>query len=143
MSAETERGLLYVDASALVKLILPEAESAALVEELSTGTRLISSILCAVETRRALLLAGSDEDLATRAEEILDTVTLVGMTEAISRAAGTLRPPRLRTLDAVHLATALSFGKELEALVAYDRRLCEAARFAALEVRAPGSETIG
>ena len=66
-------------------------------------------------------------------------VTLVGITEPIRQAAGTLRPALLRTLDAIHLATALSFGAELEAFIAYDRRLAQAALAAGLAVRAPGA----
>ena len=136
MSAE-ERGALYLDASALVKLVLPEAESAALVAALASGLELITSTVGAIETRRALLAAGDDGELADAAEEVLGAVTLVGITEPIRRAAGTLRPAALRTLDAIHLATALSFGSELEAFVAYDRRLAEAALAAGLDVRAP------
>jgi len=138
MSAETRRAL-YLDASALVKLVLPEAESAALVASLADGPELITSTVGAIETRRALLAAGDDEELADAAEEVLGAVTLVGITEPIRRTAGTLRPAGLRTLDAIHLATALSFGAELEAFVAYDRRLAAAAVVAGLEVRAPGT----
>lgn len=138
MSAETRRAL-YLDASALVKLVLPEAESAALVASLADGPELITSTVGAIETRRALLAAGDDQELADAAEEVLGSVTLVGITEPIRRTAGTLRPAGLRTFDAIHLATALSFGAELEAFVAYDRRLAEAAVVAGLEVRAPGT----
>ena len=138
MSAE-ERSVLYLDASALVKLVLPEAESAALVAALAGGPRLITSAVGAIETRRALLAASDDPELAEKAEEVLTAVTLVGITEPIRWTAGMLRPAALRTLDAIHLATALSFGAELEAFVVYDRRLAEAALAAGLEVRAPGA----
>ena len=138
MSAEA-RGVLYLDASALVKLVLPEAESEALAATLAGGAGLITSTVGAIETRRALLAAGSDEELAEEAEQVLAAVTLVGITEPIRQAAGTLRPALLRTLDAIHLATALSFGAELEAFVVYDRRLAQAALAAGLEVRAPGA----
>ena len=138
MNAEA-RGALYLDASALVKLVLPEAESEALLAFLAGGPELITSTVGAIETRRALLVAGGDEDLAEEAEKVLTTVTLVGITEPIRHAAGALRPALLRTLDAIHLATALSFGAELEAFVAYDRRLAEAALAAGLDVRAPGA----
>ena len=138
MSAEA-RGSLYLDASALVKLVLPEAESEALVAALAGGYELITSTVGAIETRRAVLTAGDDESLAEEAEEVLRAVTLVGITEPIRHTAGTLRPALLRTLDAIHLATALSFGAELEAFVAYDRRLAGAALAAGLDVRAPGA----
>lgn len=128
-----------MDASALVKLVLPEPESGALVAALAGGPELITSTVGAIETHRAILAAGGDDELADEAERVLDAVTLVAITEPIRRAAGALRPAFLRTLDAIHLATALSFGEELAAFVAYDRRLAEAAGAAGLEVRAPGA----
>jgi uncharacterized protein len=61
----------------------------------------------------------------------------VELSAGIADAAAKLEPPSLRTLDAVHLASALSLGDDLGAFVAYDRRLAEAAEAAGIEVLAP------
>lgn len=116
-----------------MKLVLLERESGALVEVVQPAD-LASSVIGAVETRRAIRAAGADPSAA---DSILDALTLIGVSEAIRHAAATLDPPLLGTLDAVHLATAMSLGDELEALIAYDRRLGDAAEAAGLSVRAP------
>jgi uncharacterized protein len=64
----------------------------------------------------------------------------VELSAGIADAAAKLEPPSLRTLDAVHLASALSLGDDLGAFVAYDRRLAEAAEAAGIEVLAPPSD---
>lgn len=56
---------------------------------------------------------------------------------AIARAAGDLAPFSLRTLDAIHLASALARGPELDAFLTYDDRLAEAARSLGLPVVRP------
>ena len=117
-----------------MKLVLPERESVALINVVQNA-KLVSSAIGAIETRRAVRAAGLDPSTA---DPILDALVLVDVTEPIQRAAGELDPPFLRTLDAVHLATALSLGAELQALIVYDRRLSDAAEAAGLSVRAPG-----
>ena len=72
-----------------------------------------------------------------RAEEALRRVGQIGIGEAILAAAAKLEPPELRTLDSIHLATALSLGRDLGALATYDRRLDQAARALNLEVLSP------
>ncbi len=137
MSAEQARAV-YLDASALVKLVLPEAESAALLEELVDEPRIVTSILGWVETRRAIH-ATTDEAAVLRAlEGLFEQATLVELTEPVAEAAAMVQPRALRTLDAIHLATALTLGAELDAFVVYDRRLAEAAHAAGLPVRTPG-----
>ncbi len=130
-------GVLYLDASALVKLVLPEPESLALASLAAGGFDLATSTVGAIETRRAVLAAVGDDSLGEQVEDLLQSVSLVGVTEEIRRAAGMLRPALLRTLDAIHLATALAFEGELRGFVAYDRRLADAASAAGLGVLAP------
>lgn len=69
-------------------------------------------------------------DHETRVTSILSAVE-------VSRAGGGLGPPTLRTLDAIHLATAMELGRELDAFVTYDTRLAVAARWVGLVVAAP------
>lgn len=131
MSEET----LYLDASALAKLVLSESESQALLDRVR-GARLLTSVIGEVETRRALRLAGGEEALL---DDALTGVTRIEIGNAIRRDAGTVEPARLRTLDAIHLATALLLKPELTAFVVYDRRLADAASALGLPVVSPGA----
>lgn len=72
-----------------------------------------------------------------RGRSVLARLALVELDQDVQRAAATLGPPELRTLDAIHLATALSLGDDLGALCAYDTRLMDAARTAGVHVVAP------
>ena len=72
-----------------------------------------------------------------RAREVLSTLTTTRLTPAICDAAGRLDPPALRSLDALHLASALDLGDDLEALVSYDERQAQGARALGLRVVAP------
>ncbi len=127
-------GLAYLDTSAYVKVALGEAERDSLVHYLEPYA-VVSSWLMAVEAVRACARYGSA--YAEEAEAGLRTVALVPLDEGIMRTARALRPPALRTLDALHLATALSLADDLAVLVCYDDRLSEAARAAGLTVIAP------
>lgn len=129
--------LLYLDASALVKLIRPEPESSALLAALGQWRERVTSSLSALEVRRALRRVKPTDADWRRAEETLRRVAQVGVVEPILEAAARLDPPELRTLDAIHLATALSLGTDLGALVTYDRRMREAARSLKLKVLSP------
>ena len=128
--------MLYVDTSATVKLVLAEAETDALVEFLgSVERRLLTSRVGVVELRRVGRRAGADPDRADVVAAALDVVELDARVErvAVGLDAG------LRTLDAVHLATALAIGDGLEGFVCYDARLAAAASREGLTVLAPGS----
>jgi predicted nucleic acid-binding protein len=126
----------YVDTSALVKLVVAEAESAALVAWLDdTGRDPVSSDLARTELVRAVRRAVPDR--LVRARAVLDAVTLVELTTATFEAAGRLDPTLLRTLDALHLAVALDLGDDLEGIVTYDERLAGAARVHGVAVHAP------
>ncbi len=131
--------LVYLDTSAFVKLVLPEPETAALVAALTTTTRLVASEILEVEALRAARRA-SGEDGATAARAQLAGVRLLPLTDGIRRRAAELEPVTLRSLDAIHLATALDLGERLADVYAYDVRLAAAATDAGLRVCAPAVE---
>jgi len=124
----------YLDTSAFVKLVRSEPESSALRRELA-GRELLSSALLTVEGRRAARRYG--ELGARRARAALTAITLVPLDEAILQAAADLEPAELRSLDALHLATVLSLGEDLERLFCYDIRLTDAAQALGIEVSQP------
>lgn len=126
----------YVDTSALVKLVVAEPETSALRAWLTEDERgPVSCDLARTELIRAVRRVAVDRmELARR---VLDALTLLDVTTEIFEQAGRLAPPSMRSLDAVHLAAALSLGDDLEALVTYDDRLAEAARAHGIHVLAP------
>lgn len=128
----------YLDSSALLKLILPERESEPLFGALDRWADRVSSVLAGVECRRALRRVAAPEAVHRRADAVLAATTLIRVDEPVLRLAGTLEPRGLRTLDALHLATALSIGDDPEAFITYDDRLATAAGKAGLVVLQPG-----
>ena len=128
---------VYVDSSALLKLVLSEPESPALEQALSRWPDRISSVLLPIECRRIVLRAGNPPGVVDRLEKELSGVTLIRLEEAVQTLAGTIGPPRLRSMDAIHLASALSIGDYPEAFVTYDERLADAARAVGLNVLTP------
>jgi predicted nucleic acid-binding protein len=94
----------------------------------------VTSAIAEVELRRA---ASRRAARAERVEAVLARVSLVDLSAEIRALAGTLEPPALRTLDAVHLATALVVGGSAAGFVCYDARLAAAAREQGLTVVAP------
>jgi predicted nucleic acid-binding protein len=116
----------YLDSSAIVKLAVREPESLALRRYLRRRQPLVSSALARTEVLRALLAAG-DEAMA-RGRAVLQRIDLVRVNDRILNAAGVLPPSDLRSLDAIHLATAQELGGELRALVTYDDRMAAAAK---------------
>ena len=124
----------YLDTSAFIKLVRSEAESAALRRELA-GRDLISSSLLVVEGRRAARRYG--ELASVRARAALTAITLLPLDEAVLDAASELNPADLRSLDALHLATVLSLGEDVERLYCYDGRLTSAAQSLGIEVAQP------
>lgn len=132
MSAD---GQSYLDSSALVKLVLVEAESTALRAHLAVHPRRASSALAQVEVVRAVRPEG--EGAVERARELLADVSLVALGGSLLSAAADLDEPELRSLDAIHVAAAVSLGDDLAELITYDRRMAEAARGFGLPVIAP------
>jgi predicted nucleic acid-binding protein len=127
----------YADASALVKLVVEEAETAPLESYLANIDGLVSSRLAATELARAAGRAGRRQVLQ-RIDDVLDAVVLVEVTRGVLAHAGSLQPYELRTLDAIHLATALSVNLPGLEFVTFDRRLADAAQASGLAVRQPG-----
>ncbi len=115
----------YVDSSAIIKLVAKEPESAALRRYLRRRRPLVSSALARTELLRALLPFG---DIAVAAgRRVLLRIELARINDRVLSTAATLRPLELRSLDAIHLATAGQFGDEIAQLVTYDKRLADAA----------------
>lgn len=139
--------LLYLDTSALTKLVVDEWETDALRSYLAgrRAHRLVASALARTELRRAVLRLGHRHDVtraqaqgaAQEAEALLPRVDLVRVGAFVLDRAGRQPPPLLRSLDAIHLATALALGPDLEAVIAYDQRLAAASWDAGLTVVAP------
>ena len=128
---------VYLDASALVKLVVREPESVALMEFLREHPDRVSSALALAEVPRALRRARFGAAERRRAREVLARVALVDIDRRALAVAAAIEPPTVRTLDAIHLATALALREDLAALVTYDRRLAVAAERADLPVQAP------
>lgn len=128
---------IYLDSSALVKLVLPEAESTALLSFLGDWAEPISSEIAAVEVVRAARRASSDAQVQKRAAAVVAAIHLLRVdSEILERAAG-IEPESLRSLDAIHLASALSLAPEVETMVVYDTDLAAAALEAGLQTLAP------
>lgn len=131
--------MLYLDASAIVKMVSREPETPDLIDAVRHDPSLVSSSLSWTEVVRAVRRAGGDAD---RAGSVLAGIALVPIDDGVLRAAASLTPLSLRTLDAIHLATAMTLASDLAGLVTYDVRLAEAAIAAGLQILAPGSETL-
>lgn len=135
-----EPELLYLDASALVKLVRREPETNALVAALRLDAKLVASEIAEVELLRALRRRGGGSAAADLARSKLENVRLLPLSPQTRRKACELQPAELRSLDAIHLATALQLGDLLDGFYAYDTRLIEAARHVGLRVLAPSDE---
>lgn len=134
--------VVYADASALTKLVAAEPESATL--EIFLGEiQVLSSELARAEIPRALRrIASEDPSLALeeallRSEELLDEITLAPIEGLALEAAGELPDPGLRTLDAIHVITAI-YLRPIDAFLTYDVRQAASARLAGLRTVAPG-----
>ena len=135
--------LLYLDSSALVKLVLHEPESEAL-RQFIHGADLLSSELVLVEVPRAVRRAAANdpalpvEPLIAQAERVLESVALAPLDHGLLLGAGALSEPMLRALDAIHVATAADLGP-IHAFVTFDERQAAAARLAGLRTVSPGT----
>jgi predicted nucleic acid-binding protein len=126
----------YLDSSALVKLAVREPESQALRRYLGRRRRLVCSALARVEVARALMSLG--EQAIGRGDEVLSRIDLVRINHRVLRAAAVLMPAELRSLGAIHLATAQLFESELHRIVTYDNRMVSAAEALGWRVEQPG-----
>src|SRR6266498_3502814 len=98
--------LLYLDPSAIVKLVVPEPETKALRELLRSWPERVSSVVARIEVERVAQRIGGGA--VRRARSVLARIALVDLDEPVVRVAAALQPPELRTLDAIHVATAIS-----------------------------------
>ena len=126
--------MIYVDTSALAKLVISEAESAAMRDFAEAD--MVTSALASTELRRTVRRVAPH--LAVEAERVLERVMQLVVDTEVLRAASSLDPKGLRTLDAIHLATAMRVRDDITALVAYDERLLSAARLAGIPTVSPG-----
>jgi len=126
---------IYLDTSAAAKLLVDEAESGALaayIDEIGAEQDLVSSALLEIELRRLAVRLGLDQSAVT---DLLARLDLVDPPRSLFHEAGLLPGTQLRSLDALHLATALRV--DADTLVAYDARLLDAARSLGLGVHSP------
>lgn len=127
----------YLDTSALVKLVALEPESEALRKWVETRSDpLVTSDLARTELLRAVRRARPES--APLARQVLDALTVLQLGTGVFEEAARLEPPSLRSLDALHLAAALTLEDDLLGVVTYDDRLAEATRLLGFPVLAPG-----
>jgi predicted nucleic acid-binding protein len=130
-----EQRLTYVDSSAIVKLAIAEPESPALRRYLTRRQPLVSSALARTEVTRALLPAGAQA--VARGQEVLRRIQLIRINDHVLSDAGQMQPTELRSLDAIHLASARLLGTAVRLIVTYDERMAAAAHQAGWSVAAP------
>lgn len=130
--------MIYLDASALMKLVRREAETEALGEWLNLRPEqpMVTSELGRVEVLRAARRVG--ELALAEARAVVGDLDLIPLDRAVQDVACDIGDPLLRTLDALHLASALLLGDALTAFIAYDQRLADGAQATGLVVAAPG-----
>jgi uncharacterized protein len=135
MSDDRSRTVVYLDSSALVKLVIAERESAALRRYLRSQPQRASCGLARVEVMRAVRPHGGAA--ITRARRLLRRLDLVQLDDELLDAAAALDAGILRSLDAIHLAAAQVLADDLTAVVTYDARMTVAAGRLGLPVAAP------
>ncbi len=130
--------MIYADSSALMKLLIMEPETAALRAwlEARSDTPVLSSQLTVIEVIRSCRRANADALPAARM--LLSTLDLIPISREVVDAAAELDGTLLRSLDAIHLATAVTIGAGLSRFLSYDRRLSESASAAGLMTVQPG-----
>jgi predicted nucleic acid-binding protein len=133
MSAEYQ--LTYLDSSAIVKLAVAEPESAALRRYLARRRPLVSSALARTEVTRALMPSGAQA--VARGELVLRRIQLLRINDRVLTKAGRMTPPELRSLDAIHLASANLLGSAVRLIVTYDERMADAAEASGWTVASP------
>lgn len=130
--------VVYLDSSAFVKLFVEEPGTDELRRFLRTvPTRRVASVVMRTEAVRVARRIGPEALSVVRAG--LRRVDLLAMDDRALDAAADLEPPSVRTLDAIHIATAMALGDDLETIVTYDLRMADAARALGLPVASPGA----
>ena len=134
--------LVYLDSSAILKLLIQEEESERLTAVINTylasDDRLVTSALTRVELNRARIrndIGGSQYRFdADSQDAVLDALDIIQITESIIDAASSI-PFHVKSLDAIHLATADLFRDELEVLITYDGNMLKVATLLNLNAR--------
>lgn len=126
---------IYLDSSAIVKLVVQEKESTALRRYLRRRSPLVVSALARTEVARALLPLGPSA--VQRGHDVLSSLELIRVTDRILLEAGSLLPAEIRSLNAIHLATMRQLGVSLRRLVTYDNRMSATARELGIAAVAP------
>ena len=131
--------MIYLDSAALVKLVRLEHATSELVEWLNErpGVPLVCSVLAEVEVPRAIRRVAPDALAAVPAT--LARLYRLEIDATVRSSAAALAEPSLRTLDAIHVATAVGIGTDLLAFVSYDQRLLQTAEELGLPVASPGA----
>ena len=135
MENGSSSSIVYIDTSALIKLVIDEPETDPLREELAQWQNYLASELVVIELFRSV--RKFDIQLLEIASNIATGLSLSPITRQITALASTIEPVHLRSLEAIHLATALMYSKHLDAFITYDRRLCEAAKSVGIKVLSP------
>jgi predicted nucleic acid-binding protein len=134
--------MIYMDTSALTKLLIAEPETPQLriwlAARIDEGDSAATSALGRVELMRTVARYG-ETGQADRARYLLDGLDIMPLTEPMMALAESIGPPTLRSLDAIHLAAAAYFEQELTAFVTYDHRLLNGCRDIGLATASPGS----
>lgn len=130
-----EQRLTYVDSSAIVKLVVAEPESKALRRYLARRQPLVSSALARTEVARALLPIGTEA--VARGHDALRRIQLLRVNDRVLDEAGRMQPAELRSLDAIHLASARQLGAAVKQIVTYDERTAGAAEALGWSVASP------
>ena len=129
--------VIYLDSSAFVRLFVPEPDSPVLSRFLASRPHRVSAMLLRTEALRTAVRAMLSPQRMLLVRALLDSVSFIPADLTLSDEAGILRPLDLRSLDAIHLATARSLGTNLAALVTYDQRLAGAAAWYGIPVVSP------
>ena len=129
---------VYLDTSAIVKLVLAESGTAELIDYLGSRPTRVTSAISPVEVGRAVLRRFGGQ--VAIANSVFEDIVMMDLTTAITSRAASIEPAALRAMDAIHLVSAMELGGELAALITYDRRLADAARQANLPVASPGGD---
>src|SRR5262245_34180035 len=108
---------VYLDSSAIVKLIVDEPETDTLIEALERWPDRVSSALARVEVHRALRRAGRPKAAHVKADAVLDALVLIRLDDPVLSRAAAFGHPQMRSLDAIHLASALTIGDDPDALI--------------------------
>lgn len=139
---EHRAGILYVDTSALLKLLVREAESAVIEQELVRWPNLATSIVTEVELPRAVARAREDRpdaviDGSLILQGVVASAAIIELSEEIVAAARIVGPVHVGALDAIHIASALSLDKDLAGVATYDGRMADALTRVGVNVIAP------